>query len=180
MCIFIGTIAMSDVKKTEETENVIDDVSSEITIIPQPAKSYDIVVLGDTQVISSIQKSPNYNKNEGNCINNSSDKQKLIIITESWAKKHDDTELQINQMIDHGDIASLYKTSIDWTKINYSISFPLSEFNSFAIVKTDRGTSCFSVICNSDDDAVDRLIEWADSNVGSNYTRSGEDLPIGE
>ena len=173
-------LVMADSDASDSTIN--DDVilQSDVTCIAQPDKPYDIVVLGDGAdacfVVNNIKTT-----HEALVIDSTpSSKPQLIMITSEWASKNNDVEATINATMDSGNMVSLFKTSVNWEKIEYKISYPVNTPTAFAAKVTDNGVASYSVICQTDSDAIDRLVAWADDHTLTTYDLASNEIPYGQ
>ena len=141
------------------------DVSG-ISVIEQPTKDYDIVIFGTTlpeSVVSTISLSTT---NMVSLAQYDSNKPILSIICESWLVKDDVDSIKLaKDALSNGSAVAVLNSSFDWKQLDISMSIPIGQANVVAVFPTPSGTSSFSCICDSDEDAMNRLMKWADSTI---------------
>ena len=156
---FLFTISESDSIIIEETEVSCD----EVMFLSQPSKAYDVVVLGGDNYAYEIIGMSELDGGAFSVDHMSADRSQLVVITDGWTINHGDAASIVNQVLDSGNTVSLFGTTVDWSKIAYPISYPLSTPNVFSMKTTASGVACYSMIGSDRSVSYDRMISWVDS-----------------
>lgn len=133
-------------------------------MISQPEKTYDTVVFGTKSQCVALESIIPETGSISSLDDIEFDRPVLALFYEGWIEENPDLTVKRMKGPVNGDSAiAAVNSSFDWSSLDIPISYPLSSANVVSVVKTVNGTSCFSCICESDKEAMTRLIAWSDA-----------------
>ena len=152
-----------NVDSTQATESSLTDELQSVYVTSQPDKSYDVVVFGTSSQCVAVESSiAGFVQNQP-IVSYSSNKPILGLIYEGWIKENPvDAPNIIKKLVDEKSAVAVVNAPFDWGSLGISMSYPHSA-NVVSVVKTNTGTSSYSCICDSDEEAMSRLMAWSDS-----------------
>lgn len=168
LIVATGVIVCADDNSTSANPSMsINSIDvSGISVIEQPTKDYDIVIFGTTIPESVVSTISLPTANMVSLAQYDSNKPILSIMCESWLVKDDVDSIKLaKDMLSNGSAVAVLNSSFDWKQLDVSMSIPMGQANVVAVFPTTSGTSSFSCICDSDEDAMNRLMKWADSTI---------------
>lgn len=170
-----------------DADTITDDendilLNTSCTALVQTEKNYDVVILGSDSSAAFLVNS--FGTTPSTVVSQSIDqsKQQLVIMTDDWVSHNADSSDVFNNILEQGNIVSLFNTSIEWSNIAYPISYPVETPVAYAMVVISGISYCFSELDCSVDEALESLITWTDSKSAENHDilmDAGEHLGTG-
>ncbi len=143
--------------------------------ITNTSKPYNIIVLGDlnsaTSIKNAISSKPAMALNQ-----NISSKTNLVFMTENWSQQNQNIVTDtIDSVVKSGFTIAILDKDIDWDSLDVST---IREKNAVitCVRTTENGYSFYNVTCEDQDVAIQKTLDWMDSEVNS----VASDIPRGE